>query len=156
SRVTRGTVCPTSALVGCVSPDANTRAPSAATRRAPAGCGQSRPRGHRPRKRRSRRHRPQNPLAHEGAGQESTGPRGGTGSGAYRLTLPVALMICWKAVGGIFCEHLPAAFLAATARMFNLYVPVPLIFAYAPVPPESLKVPCPTTVSRQVLGLKCC
>jgi hypothetical protein len=60
------------------------------------------------------------------------------------LTLPEALTTCWKAVGGAFCEHLPAAFLAATARMFSLYVPAPVVFEYAPVPPVILKVPCPT------------
>src|SRR5215472_19003385 len=163
SRVTRGTVCPTSALIGVrfagrkhagALRSYNTRAPSAATRRAHAGCGRSRPRGHRPRKDRPRRHRPQKRQPTKAPVRKAPA-RAGTGFGAYRLTVPEALTICWKAVGGFVCEHLPIAVLAATARMFSLYVPAPLIFAYAPVPPESLKVPCPVIVSRQVFGLMC-
>jgi len=46
-------------------------------------------------------------------------------------------MICWKATGGLVLEHLPPE-RAPTARMLSCYSPLPLIPAYAPVPPDSL------------------
>src|SRR5215469_431721 len=125
------------------------RAPSVVTRRAPADC---RCRAHEDTGHVARRLRAHLPCGHRPRKRRAARAQA---PGAYRLTLPEALTICWNAVGGAFCEHLPAAFLAAMARMFSLYVPVPLMFAYDPVPPESLKVPCPTIVSRQVFGLMC-
>ena len=40
--------------------------------------------------------------------------------------------------------------------MLSLYLPLPLIPAYLPVPPSSLYVPCSLIVIRQVVGSKCC
>jgi hypothetical protein len=40
-------------------------------------------------------------------------------TGCYSFTNAVALMICWKAIGGFFIEHLPPD-RAAMARMLSL------------------------------------
>ncbi len=46
-------------------------------------------------------------------------------------------MVCCQATGAFIIEHLPRD-VASTARIVSLYLPLPLILAYLPVPPEIL------------------
>jgi hypothetical protein len=73
-------------------------------------------------------HRSQPPLddcLREGRGRRFRPPRPSLPA-RYRVTGPVARMTCWKATGGMRCEHLPAD-LAPMPTMLSWYLPLPLI-----------------------------